>query len=165
MANRYAKALIHLDPTEALPVIERYEQQFRRASSMKRLRGQAMWQLGDMEAALSCFREALEQEENNYNLLALAHFHLEQGELEQASQYIERALQKVRFPYLRAICLLSQAVVQWLMGEAQVGVETLWQAQRRNRHVTRSKDLQYDLFWREQAIGAVEAMLEEVGQA
>lgn len=119
-----------------------------------------MWQLGDMEAAQTCFREALEQEEDSGNLLALAHFYIEQGKLELASQYIERALQKVRWRGARAICLLTQAVVEWLRGEAEVSLETLRQAQRRDRHVTRSKELEYEHFWREKAMGAVREMVE-----
>ncbi|MGB0384893.1 MAG: HEAT repeat domain-containing protein [Ardenticatenaceae bacterium] len=160
-ASQYATALIHLEPSKALPLLDRYEQQFRRASSMKELRGQAMWQLGDMEAALTSFRQAVEQKEDIDNLLALAHFHLEEGELQRASEHIKRVLEKARHEE-RAICLLSQAVVQWLMGEAEEGLATLRRAMQRNRHLARIKDLQYDRFWREKAITALQAMLAEL---
>ena len=155
-AERYATALIHLDPAAALPVLDRYEGQFRKVSWTARLRGEAYWRLGNIEAALSNWHRAIEKEASSPNLLALAHFYLEQNELQTAGEYIEQALQ-VRPRY--RIRHLSQAVVLWYSGETTEALEKLEQARRRYRRITNIKDLQYEHFWRERAITALEAML------
>jgi HEAT repeat protein len=155
-ARDYATALVHLDPAAALPVLVRYGWQFRRESWVERFRGQALVRLGDAEAALSSLRQALEKEEDTANLLALAHFYLEQDELKTVEEYVGRALEKAPD---RALCLLSQAVLLWLRGEKAAALEEFKEAQLRYRRIAVVKDLQYDDFWGSNALAAVEAML------
>ena len=157
-AQRYAEALVHLDPAGALPVLERYARQFRRQGWTDRLRGQALWRLGKMDAARTSLKQAVEREDSSDNLLALAHFYLEQAELQTAQAYVERALEKAP---RKAICLLSRAVLLWKMGQITQALETLVQAQRRDRRIARVKDLQYEHFWGPKALAALEAMLAQ----
>jgi hypothetical protein len=65
--------------------------------------------LGDSTGALASFKEATEQQETSESLLALAHLHLENGELIEARKYVDQA---VDLESKSAICVLSQAVVQ-----------------------------------------------------
>jgi tetratricopeptide (TPR) repeat protein len=122
------------------------------------LQGQALWQLGQTETAFASLQQAVQKEkkDNSDNFLALAHFYLEQDELNTAKKYVDQALQETStWP----LCLLSHAVVLWLTGETEAALPKLAQAQRRERGIMRMKDLQYKYFWREKAVTAVEAML------
>jgi len=157
-APGYARALIHLDPDRALGVLERYGRQFRRESWVSRLRGHALGRLGELDAVLASLKAAVEKESDSTNLLGLAHFYLEQGDLEAAREQVERALEKApKVP----LCLLSQAVLLWEKGEATEALEKLSEARRRDRGITRARDLEYEHFWGPKALAAVEAMLSQ----
>ncbi|MCL4298461.1 MAG: HEAT repeat domain-containing protein [Anaerolineae bacterium] len=161
MAREYAHALVHLDPTRAVPVLDRYLSQFPQESSLKHLYGQAMWQLGKMEAAYHSFRQAIEQEENGFNLLALAHFYLEEEDFAQAKNLSEQAFKKAN-PYTRNIYRLTQAVIHWLRGETEASLALLKRVQQRDRYMIEQKELKYEHFWRKKAITALEEMLAQV---
>ncbi|MCP4548500.1 MAG: hypothetical protein GY835_18750, partial [bacterium] len=105
----YLEALIHLDPAGALAVLDRFGQRLRGDSWADRVRGQALWRLGDETGALAALRKATDQVGDEVdNLLALARFHLERGEPEAASELVDRALRHE--PY-SDIGLLTRAVV------------------------------------------------------
>jgi len=159
-AGQYATALIHLDSAAALPVLERYRQRFKQYGQFEWLRGYALWRLGDPEGAYAGFAAALAQAENSSNLLAAAHFHLEQGDLPQARSFADRALEQVRRHDREeeAICRLSQAVVLWQQGEPSAAHEKLRPAEQRQRRITRSNDRQYANFWGSQTIAALQAL-------
>ena len=157
-AQGYARALTHLDPGSALPVLERYARQFRRQSWVPRLRGQALWRLGDLDAALANLKEAVEREDDSTNLLALAHFYLEEGELETAGEQVRRALEKAP---RGALCLLSRAVLLWERGEIAESLEYLAGAQQKDWPIIRAKDMAYGHFWGPKALAAVETMLAQ----
>lgn len=165
-ASSYATALIQLDPAAALPVLEHYVLRFKRESQFKCLRGYALWRLGDRAGAYASFQAALAQAETSSNLLALAHFHLEQGDLLPAHSFAERAAAKVGHDKVGhddddnlALCWLSQAVVLWQRGEHAAAHTQLRQAQRKDRRITRIKDRQYEDFWGTQAVTALAALL------
>jgi HEAT repeat protein/DNA replication protein DnaC len=155
-ALHYTTALIHLAPNSALQVLNRYAKQFRRKSWVERFRGHTLWKLNDIDGALTNFNKAAEKEDNTDNLLALAHFYLEQAELDKAEEYVKLALKKHPRD---ALYLLSHAVILWHKGEAETALEKLKQAQQRNRRIARIKDLQYKEFWESKAVAALEAML------
>lgn len=155
-AREYAKALIHLDPHCAIPVLDRYARQFSQESWIEQFRGHALWRLHDTDAALIQFQKAIEMEYDTSNLLALAHFYLEQNDLQQSEEFVHRAL-KIR--KRNASCLLSHSVLLWIKGEIATSLEKLSQAQQRYRRITRVKDLEYDDFWGSVAITALEEML------
>jgi len=158
-AHRHTVALVHLDPAGALVVLDRYAWQFRRESWVERLHGQALWRLGELDTALASLKEAVEKEDNNTNRLALAHFYLEQGDLQAAGEHMRHALEEAP---RRAINLLSQAVLLWELGQAAEALEKLAQAQRRERRIACVKDLQYEHFWGPKALAALEAMLAQL---
>jgi tetratricopeptide (TPR) repeat protein len=157
-ARQLAQAVIHFDPASVLPLLDRWAGPFRRASWPARLRGQALWQLGDLAGALASFRQAVEKEDDSDNWLALAHFHLEQGELQTAGDHINKALAKNPKWFLP---LLSQAVVLWLMGRQAEALEKLGQARRKYRGVIPAKDLADEHFWRSKALAALAEMLAQ----
>ena len=155
-ARPYAQALVHLDSVVALPVLDRYARQFKREGWVDRLRGQAQWRLGQMDIALMNLQGAVEKEDTYTNLLALAHFHLEQADLQTAQAYVGRALEKSP---REAICLLSRAILLWEMENANEALEALVQAQKRDQRITRVKALKHEWFWGPKALAALEAML------
>ncbi|MCP4654053.1 MAG: hypothetical protein GY856_01410, partial [bacterium] len=57
----YLSALVHLDAGKARELLDRFATPLRLASWRQRLHGQALWQLGDPDAALLCFREAVSE--------------------------------------------------------------------------------------------------------
>ena len=153
-----AKVLVRRDPTNALLLLDHYERQSCRESWIECLRGQAQWQLGHIEAAFASLHQAInrEKKDNSDNFLALAHFHLEQGNLEAAREYVEQALGEMP---KWSLCLLSHAVVLWYLGSTEEALAKLAQAQRGWRQISQVKYLQHEHFWREKAIAALEAML------
>jgi HEAT repeat protein len=157
-AQGYARALVHLEPNDALPVLERYAYQFRRESWVERLRGQAQWRLGNPAAALVSLKAAVMKEKNTSNLLALAHFYLEQGDLNASEEQVNTAIE---IHPKEALCLLSQAVLLWERSEAEEALEKLTQAQQRDRKIARAQDLEYEYFWGPKALTALEAMLAQ----
>jgi HEAT repeat protein len=154
------RCLAHLDPVKALVILDRYAPRFRRDSWPEHLRGQAFWQLDNMDSAFTWLDKAVQKRKTRDNLLALAHFHLEQGNPQMAEEYVDQALKGASY-YDRALCWLSQAVVLWHSGQAAKGLEKLQKAQRMNKHITRVKNLQYESFWRVKAIRALETMLAQ----
>ena len=148
--------LIHLAPAEAISLLDTYARKLRRRSWLLRLRGHAFTRLGDRAAALTSFKEAIEQQETSDNLLALAHLHLENGELAEARMYADQA---VKLAPKGAISLLSQAVVQWAQGEAEAAFEQLTKALRRDRRITNIKDLQFDHMWGTTSIATLQELL------
>ena len=155
-AQPYAQALVHLDSAGALPVLDRYARQFKREGWVDRLRGQAQRRLGHMDTALMNLQGAVEKEDTYTNLLALAHFHLEQADLQTAQAYVVRALEESP---REAICLLSRAILLWEMENANEALEALVQAQKRDQRITRVKALKHEWFWGPKALAALEAML------
>jgi HEAT repeat protein len=151
-------AMIHLDPIKALGMLKRYALQVRRESWAARLQGEAQRRLGHLDAALESFQEALRQQEDRTNLLALAHFHLEQDELQLAGDYADRALENQP---RNALCLLSQAVLLWETDQTEGTLARLAQARQRDPDVIRVQDLAYEHFWGPKALAAVEAMLAQ----
>ena len=156
-AQGFATALIHLDPAKALLALARYTSQFPR-EQWESLCGQALWQLGRTEESLLCLRKAVEQETASNNLLALAHFHLEHNDLEMAQAVADQALEKAE-KWGKALCQLSQAVILWLMDKQELALAALQVAQKQDRTITHRRDLEYDHFWRAQALAALDALL------
>lgn len=123
-----------------------------------------MWELGQLEMALTCFQQAVEREKqkstprinNRDNWLALAHFYLEQDDLPTAQSYLDKVIDI--YPTWKTT-LLNQAIVLWLMGQEAEALEKLERARHRNWRVTHLPDLRYDHFWRERAVTALQAML------
>ncbi|MEZ4709085.1 MAG: hypothetical protein R3A44_17895 [Caldilineaceae bacterium] len=109
-----------------------------------------------MNEVLSHLVEAAEDRDNSTNLLALAHFYLEQNELNQAQKYVSLSLNKSPES---AVALLSQAVILWLMGQIKEAQSKLQEAQQKDRHVIKIRDLEYDHFWSEKAIEALSSMI------
>ena len=101
------------------------------------------------------------------------YFYIEQGELDTAHEYVERASsQKGREVYLpgepqvsEAHCTLSRAIILWEMGQAQDALARLAAARREDPFVVRTDDLAYDHFWGPRALAAVEAMLAREASA
>jgi tetratricopeptide (TPR) repeat protein len=138
-AQQLISALIHLAPAEAVSILNA-DTRYRRGSSWQsRLRGHAFVRLGNDEAALASFRQAVEQGRNSTNLLALAHHHLEHDNLAEAQAYADEAVKQTP---REAICLLSQAVVRWVQGESAAALASLAEAKRGERRVAHTKDLQ-----------------------
>ena len=137
-------------------MLERYAGQFCFGSWVAWLRGQIMWQLGELDAAIASLEEALEQKDSAENLLGLAHYYLENEEQQTARQYARQALEKAP---RNALCLLSQAVLMYEMGQVAEAVEWLARAQRQDRSLVRANNLQYGYFWGPKAIAAVNALL------
>ncbi len=75
-------------------MLARYGQQFRRTVWVVQFRGYALWRLGDLEGALASFKQADsdQQSKDIANLLALAHFYIEQDDLSAAENYIHKAI-------------------------------------------------------------------------
>jgi tetratricopeptide (TPR) repeat protein len=159
-ANGYTTALIHLSPQAALSVMDRYIRQFSRDGSLRQLHGQLMWQLGDLWAAMSDFEHAIELERDSINLLAVAHFHLEQGELVLAQEFANDALQVAR-PFEKDVCLLTLAIIYWLAGERTKGLDMAIRLRNKLPGLIQTRVLRYDVFWRQRAIGVFEEMLAQ----
>ncbi|MCP4699874.1 MAG: hypothetical protein GY862_23930, partial [Gammaproteobacteria bacterium] len=159
-AYHYAAVLVHLSPVEALSALEHYSRQFRfheDKSWITRLRGQALWQKGDGKAACGAFRTALEQKENISNLLALAHYYLEQDELQQAADYVKQAIQQPESQG-RKRCLLTRAVLLWQSGAFEAARKELRQALEEDDEddtIPDADDLAYEYFWRNRALTAL----------
>lgn len=153
-------SLVHLAPDVALTYLERCRRIFSKKSWIPRLRGQALWELGDTKAAIKGFHEAFNissfERENKDNLITLVHYYLEQGELQQAVDYSKRA---VLYLPNSDICLLTYAVVLWLKGDAEIASDQLKKAKIQNRHITNVADLQFDYFWRDRALLALKALV------
>jgi hypothetical protein len=56
---------------------------------------------------------------------------------------------------------LERGLVLYELGQQAAGLEKLRQARRRDRSITRIKDLQYKHFWGPRAVAALEAMLAQ----
>ncbi len=157
----YVTALIHLAPDEAEKVLHGYTQRLRHGSWVERLRGQALWSLGKMDNALDNFHQALKKRENVNNLLALAHFYLEQDDLPKAQGYANHAVEKASE---NEICILSLAVILWQMDKITDALKKLESKRwKQPKEIQKSviKILRYSYFWRDKAISALEEMLEK----
>ena len=153
----YVKALVHLEPVKALSVLARYGQQFCREAWVDRLRGFALSRMGDPDSALVNFKQAeAKDSEDIENLLACAHFFIEQDDLPAAEDYIKRAASIA--PRGR-ICRLSQAVWLWQMRNREGALEALQMAQRDGRQIAKPQILRYEDFWGPKAVAALEAMV------
>jgi tetratricopeptide (TPR) repeat protein len=155
----FMMTVVHLNPATALAEVERYVQEFQSQSWPVRLRGEAQRRLGNLRAAMESLQEALQREEIGANLLALAHFHLELGDLQFARDYADQALASRPGD---ALCLLSQAVLLWEKGQVEDALARLAHARRRDPDVVHPEDLAYEHFWGPKALAAVEAMLAQV---
>jgi tetratricopeptide (TPR) repeat protein len=150
-------SLIHLDPSAAITVLEQCRRRFSKKSWVHNSRGQALWKLGNMVATKESFHKALELDsEDITSLLALVHYYLELGELQEAMDYARNAV--LYSPY-SSICLLTYAVTLWLQGEAERAWAHLKRAKLQNRHITDIADLQFEYFWREKALSALKELL------
>ena len=161
LAQAYAKALIHLDPQSAIPVLDRYEKQFPRESHLKLLYGQAMWELGHIKAAHTNFLKAVEYKRDKSVLLALSLFHIEHDEFKKANDYVEQAYKDGRCCG-KIDYLTHGAVIEWLTDKRKSGINKLKQALDRDANCINIDDLKYHSFWREKAVTALEAMLTEL---
>jgi len=150
------KALVHLAPTEAVLVLNTFVHRFHRDPWPLRLRGHAFARLGDNQAALVSFKQAVDQQKSLLNLLALAHLFLEHGNLTEARTYADQAL---KLAPKWAVCLLSQAVIDWLEGNREAVRKSLAEALHRDRRIANAKDLQFEHFWGPQALAALEQMI------
>lgn len=149
-------SLVHLDPVAALTMLEQCGRRFPKKSWVHNLRGHALWKVGDTNAAKENFHKALELDsEDTTNLLALVHFYLEHGELLEAIKYAKNT---VLYSPDSAICLLTYAVTLRLQGETEMASAQLRKARLQNRHVTNTDDLQFEHFWREKALSALEEL-------
>jgi HEAT repeat protein len=148
-------ALVQLAPKEAVLLLDIYIHNLHGSAWSLRLRGHALVRLGDNEAALVNFRQAVDQEESCENLLALAQLLLENGNPTEADTYTDQAL---KIAPKEAICLLSQAVIDWVRGDHTAAQKGLAEALRRDRQIANAKDLQFDHFWGPQALAALEQM-------
>lgn len=158
-ATSYAFSLIHLDAEVALNVLDQYERLYRTSSWVPRLRGFALAKLGKTEAALENFHAALKIEPDSIlHQRNLAMFHIEQGNLTKAADYISNA---VILPFPGAYPLLAHAVILWQQGEQDLALEQLAKAQRQDRYVTDIEDLRFNEFWGPKALATVEEMLAQ----
>ena len=157
-ATAYAFSLVHLNVEVALNVLDQYERQYQTSSWVPHLRGFALTKLGKTEAALVNFHAALNfAPDSALYQRSLAMFHIEQGDLAQAANYIS---QEVIHPLPSAYTLLAHAVILWLQGKRNLALEQFTEAQRWDRHVTDIEDLRFD-FWGPKALATIEQMLAQ----
>lgn len=151
--QQVARALIHLKSTAAFATIDRFERQFRHTSDFKMLRGQAHWALGRSDLAITCFHQALEQEEKMDNYLAVVHYYIEHQQMLLAQEYLNRAFDKAR--NYREDCFLTQAVLYWLTNKAEASLATFGNTHPRSRTKHYIDELEFADFWRATALTAL----------
>jgi tetratricopeptide (TPR) repeat protein len=140
--------------------MDHFAYRIRFESWFERLRGLTFLFQGDEEEAQACLLTAVESDRSGEKLwaaLALAHFFIERGDLDEAAPQVERALALDTEPRL-PVAVLSHAVVQWLRGDKKEALEALDEARWLDRYAADAEDLKYDHFWRDKALAAVVEM-------
>ena len=89
--------------------------------------------------------------------MALAHYHLELDDLENAHYYVGEALKRSRNS---SVTLLTQAVIFWASSQSQEACYSLQKAIRSDRKVTNKRNLAYEEFWREKALSVLDELLQ-----
>jgi HEAT repeat protein len=161
--------LIHLAPADALEILDRYSQILEQESWVERLRGHTLIRMGRMDLALASFRQALDKEKTYLNLLALAHWHLMQNQVQLARDCVKQATEpeskRIRIMeglhHWKALCLINQSLVLWSSSERHYALDILQQAQQIDWRVTKINTLQYEYFWDKKMIRALQEMLTQ----
>ncbi|MCP4697132.1 MAG: NACHT domain-containing protein [Gammaproteobacteria bacterium] len=164
-AQSCVRPLIALAPEAALEVLDTYARQFRSDIWPLRLRGCALWKLKREAEALICFTRAAASENNALNHLALAHWHLEHGDLEAAAQAAEHAWQQVdkKDDEETALCLLTRAVIARVRGEIEQAAELYQKARRWEPYLAReAEELRYRHQWRVRALDIFRSLHESI---
>jgi|SRR5712691_2158890 len=156
----YIAALIHLDATRALQVLERFQPQLYDQSWSARLRGQALWEQGKIAEVMTALNRAVAQECDIENLLALAHFHVEHDELSVAEQLVNQVLEQ---DAAHPLGLLSHGIILWrqtAIEKALACLDQAYDAGLRWADVDEATDdLKFEHFWREKALCTLGEML------
>jgi len=150
-----AEVLIRLRPAGALAVMKYRRHHFRLIPWLEKvLTGQALWSIGEQEAALKELIDALALESNTSTLLPVGHFYIETGDVKSAANYIQRAVdEKPKEP----ACLLSQSVILWQQKVATEAIDYFRQAQSVDPDIV-NLDILRSHLWRTQALASVEAI-------
>ncbi|MEM7534823.1 MAG: HEAT repeat domain-containing protein [Chloroflexota bacterium] len=149
--------LIHLAPSTALNVLQTCERRFPMKAWIMHHQAQAHWQLGDLDKAQASFECILALKlERNQDILALAHYHLETGNLDEALHLAKRA--DFENPF-KALPLLTLALVHYALDDLDQAKTYLQRARIEDRRITDIDDLKFEHFWREKAVEYLEGLL------
>lgn len=157
-------ALLQLRPSGVLAFLK-YRRHYARLMPWweKLYTGQALWLIGEEQAALQALIQALDCERNADTLLAVGHFYIEADDVANAATHI---LEAVEHEPETPEVLLSQAVILWQQQGVSEAVSCFREAQRIDPDIAKPNILRNRL-WRTKAIALVEEIREaaERGEA